>query len=533
MNKFQSCFEGQYFKYYVFGLLLVSLGAISFVAMKVGFLSPDSWNYLRLAESLSSGLGCSVREEYFAVFPCGYPALISFISWVTGFELFTASKILNFLALSLSGLFIFLGSRNLILSFLIVVNPITLAIGHYTWSENIFLLAVSLVFYASTKAFNGSGHRSIALPILVGLIVGVSSRYFFGPYALLMFLSIWLVYGSSVAKKVFPYFVFSGFLFIGYYLFNEYLTGYGSGMPRIPAPESLLLLFAFFLKYSVKQVIISFLAVAPIIFYALWLILSESKNGVGIAGCLADEGKKKSKPIRLIIFFGFSYLVLAFLIRLYSQFDVYGYRTVGYGFVFLIGGLVSYFIGFFRIPVGKLYVIAFFCASITSVILSQRGVYFELLSGSTSAGYNIDLEKAFDQYDSEVNVKGVVISLSIPRVKQGVARNRDIYYGGSVKVVVPHTAPYRERETFEELKSRVGASADVCFLDFTRIPDQASLEKILNSRFAVGLDIGDSIFDLTTKKEYSYHDSVAEGIRRLFVPGELVNCGFREIKMTQ
>ena len=45
-------------------------------AILFGFINTDSWYYVQLARSLRVGEGCSLGGHYFAVFPCGYPAMI-------------------------------------------------------------------------------------------------------------------------------------------------------------------------------------------------------------------------------------------------------------------------------------------------------------------------------------------------------------------------------------------------------------------------------------------------------------------------
>ena len=57
-----------------------------------GYISPDSSNYLRLAEQILSGYGSFVpsngkqgfTEILFVMWPVGYPALIAFADWSLG-----------------------------------------------------------------------------------------------------------------------------------------------------------------------------------------------------------------------------------------------------------------------------------------------------------------------------------------------------------------------------------------------------------------------------------------------------------------
>ena len=106
-----------------------------------GFVSPDSWDYVRLTESLVAVNFCKIDEKYFVVFPCGYPialALTSFSqepSTIIIISKFTNAGLLLASFLCFRQLF----SQRQFFSALIIVAPSTISISHYTWSENLFL----------------------------------------------------------------------------------------------------------------------------------------------------------------------------------------------------------------------------------------------------------------------------------------------------------------------------------------------------------------------------------------------------------
>ena len=76
-----------------------------------GYLSPDSANYLKLAQNLLEGNGYYVSaysitgtgqdRELFAAWPIGYPTLIFVVAKLTGLSVFWASKFLNILLIGI------------------------------------------------------------------------------------------------------------------------------------------------------------------------------------------------------------------------------------------------------------------------------------------------------------------------------------------------------------------------------------------------------------------------------------------------
>jgi hypothetical protein len=518
--------SGELLKYMPAVIVASSLLFIAFVASSLGFVSPDSWNYLRLAESISNGDGCSVRGEYFAIFPCGYPAFISLTSWATGLDLFSASKLFNILALALSGLFFYLSTRSFLLGTLIVINPITLGIGHYTWSENAFLLAFALIFYASTKAFYGSKNLKLAVPLFAGLLVGLTSRYFFGPYAFLMFLAIWLFYGRVVAIKVLPYFAVAGIIFVGYYAFNKIATGHGSGMARISSPESFIFLFAAFSKYSVKQILVYSVSIFPLfIFFVYYFFSKDIFLQMRDRFSSFEIRSSEYRPFILMMMLGIIYLALSFGMRVYAQYDLYGYRTVGYGFVFFISAVIVLIERFLRVRFGWRGMLAILVLAGASIMLSQRGAYLGFLSESRGASYDVSFHRSIDEYGSDVSIDGIIVPFSVPSPKWSVSTNTDLFYEGEVKVMAPSTAPYGKKETYEDFRIRLLEYGMECHYDFTRVESISEFEKILASQYAFDVKFDGSFLNPELIMDNRYHSSISEHLLKIFSPGELIECG--------
>lgn len=501
-----------------------ALMVVLYVSLEVGFVSPDSWNYIRISESLSGGDGCSVRGEYFAVFPCGYPALISLFSLVSGLDAFSSSKFLNVILLSLSGALVYSATKNALAGLLVLLNPITLHIGHYTWSENAFLLSFSLVFYSVTIIHKRCGEVSLTIAglLLFGLLSGISSRYFFGPYALFMFFCIMAIYGKKTSLKIFPYFAFAGVLFVAYYAFNKIVTGYGGGMPRIPSPESLVFLLAYFFRSSAKLVVACLVSLSPVFFLLfrhIYLVGAFRGKSEEYRHLFSDD----FKPLLLLFLLGIAYLFLSFVMRIYVQYDLYGSRTIGYGFVFIFSSLVAIIAKLVGYDLNLRGSLIFLGVAIISLVLSQRDYYIGFLFDSRE-DYAEGFYESLDKYRGQLRIDGVVVPFNVPEPKWSVAANPDIFYSGDFIVIKPRIAPYWEKETFDEFYARALSYGMDCYYDFTRVSSTHEMQEILDAEYPVDLTFSNGIKPGVIS-EKRFHSSFKEKILEVFSPGKLVACG--------
>ena len=159
-----------------------------------GYISPDSSNYLRLAERILSGHGLFVpsngrqgfTEILFAMWPVGYPALIAFVAWISEVSTFLASKILNVLLLNLAVFLMYraLGRVGLIAAGILLTAG-TLTNYTYTWSEAPFLttLIILCLYLAGIINRKYIVTGSVAL-ILVGLLVAIFLFRYIGLFAI-------------------------------------------------------------------------------------------------------------------------------------------------------------------------------------------------------------------------------------------------------------------------------------------------------------------------------------------------------------
>ena len=138
-------------------LLFLGVSALIFFRSYWGgtYISPDSTNYLRAAQSILNGYGLKVYAEagwndfYFSHWPIGYPFLIACVSFITGADVYLASKILTIL--TLAGIFGLLyhrfHERAWIYTLIMVGYPSFLENFYYTWSEQLFLFGSLLLTF--------------------------------------------------------------------------------------------------------------------------------------------------------------------------------------------------------------------------------------------------------------------------------------------------------------------------------------------------------------------------------------------------
>jgi|AntAceMinimDraft_1070359.scaffolds.fasta_scaffold29014_1 hypothetical protein len=476
----------------LYGIALVLLFSATFAAF-IGFVSPDSWNYVHLTQSIVSGNGCEINGKYFAVFPCGYPITLALTSLSNDpATIIIVSKFTN--ALLIFGSFICL--RKLIshqwAATLIILAPSTLLISHYTWSENLFLFATSLTLLQIHRLANTEKDIRLQYGLLVlALLIGISSRYFFAPFAFLLWVICFLIYGKKVAIRVLPAFAVASFAFIAYYFFNMDSTGFGTGMQRIPAPESLLFLIIHFfwtlLRYELPFTLI--VLVTLMLLSRSFPSLTNVKNGLN----------SFSQPRLMLIAAGFSYLFLAFTLRINTQYDLYGFRTIGYGCTFILAALFAAWTK--QNPHKKDVFLSTLIAGVISLSVAQR-VELKNIANAWESG-NTDyhsISKKLAAYTNQSQLKDaeVIVSFGIPMVSENIASNSYYFYGDSVTVLSPSTKPYGIQESLESFLNKIKMNSHKkCLIDFTPFSTVEIAKEVLYSKFDVDL----SFSNLSIKPE--------------------------------
>jgi len=170
----------------IFIMMAVAIVVKSYFDLN-GYLSPDSSNYLKLAQNLLVGNGYYVsaygvtgqEREFFAIWPAGYPTLIFLTAKLTGLSVFLASKFLNIILIGvILAIFRSLFKHNAYVYGLILLFSAYIEIFSYTWSETLFITA--LVWFAtSIYLFIKNPERVTLLyfSIMVASLLLFMSRY--------------------------------------------------------------------------------------------------------------------------------------------------------------------------------------------------------------------------------------------------------------------------------------------------------------------------------------------------------------------
>jgi len=500
---------------------LAVIGVLAFTATyaaSFGFVTPDSWNYVRLAQSSIQGDFCQVNGSYFAVFPCGYPIILAISSFsINASTIIIISKFVNAVLLFLSFIFFrkFFSSLPT-LGVFVILSPLTLFVARFTWSENLFIFATALTLLQLKKLASETNFSNIAI-LQLALIIGISSRYFFAPFAFLIWLSVLIVYGRRVAFRTFPVFLLSGFLFLGYYSLNERITGFATGTKRIESPETTLFLVAKFVQQLILRQIPVF-ALVLLVFCAI----SRTKISLRIPG----RSYAQERPeLLLTLLVGLAFLALAFSLRLVTQYDIYDVRTLGFGVTLIVVSVFGFVVTSLRAK--KFSFIVLFVTAVLSLSLVARNDIQSVITSLLQGNYSfVSVQNQIEGYKSEslpVDVDAVV-AIAVPQVGAKFASNAEYFYGNELRVIQPAAGPVELPESLGEFIQRVDSVSGKCIIDFRMFPTKQSLLERLESTFAVDVKFDIQSWEFVTVRRRSFDPQLAKSFVEVFRPGGTVDC---------
>lgn len=467
----------------------------------MGYLTPDSWDYLRLARSLYVNGYPSFGKTYYATFPFGYPLLLALVS--PGLDLAqtaVASKLAN-AGLWISIYFVLRGLRiSPILAAALVIAPFSLWIAARTWSENLMLLTLIVTLAGIYRLQEGTSRRSATsvLLLLAALLLGIASRYVFG-FVILGFAAAYLVsFRQTLRPSIFLAFALSEAFFAFYLLVNLHLKGYSTGMERVAASESASELVFTFAQANSLLLLTMVLPIAAIAFLTVrhWRL-----NPIATMTALA----------------GIAYLVIIAYLRWQRQFDPFDQRLLGPGWFLLAVALALTARTHEHAARRPLGAIGLVCLSLwagywvhgeTTRDLIESG---EALTSPTQAVR--DYERAFHR-DRDMTS---VISLQVPFPRVSMDGESNLYYG-NLRVFIPASAPFESpRETFDAFRKRVlaaGIDLDHCALDFSHLASEEQLSQIIDARYRARF----------TKFNRTFDPALADRIHQIFRASSFVPC---------
>ena len=253
LNKF---IDGRYFSEIIMLVLFFGVSILIFMKSYFGgaYISPDSTNYLRAAQSILNGYGFRVYAEagwnylYFSHWPIGYPFLIACVSFITKTDVYLASKILTIL--TLAGIFGLLyqwfKKKAWIYALIMVCYPSFLTCFYYTWSEQLFLFGSLLLTFEIINIISENKPKlyhyfSILIACLLMFFVryvGIQTIGIIG-LVIIYFITVQIITKKSTLEKIIPLTVvvvvvsavISGYFYLNY-VNTGHITGDNSVHPR-------------------------------------------------------------------------------------------------------------------------------------------------------------------------------------------------------------------------------------------------------------------------------------------------------------
>ncbi len=232
--------------------LYLALYELCYAYMKGTYISPDSTNYLKEADAILGGygfnnIGRAGYSGWFATWPIGYPALIAAMAFLTGRNVYLASKLLSVLLIGLFLLLLYIRFRkNAWFYSFCLLNVGFLTIYKYTWSENPFILGLLIFCLVLDHIVE---HERVKPRWFV--LLGLGSIYlflcrYFGTFSFLLigvmaafYLGMYVLKGKQRGQTFKTKMVgcvgsaaLSGVFIAGYYFMNYQKTGTISGTDR-------------------------------------------------------------------------------------------------------------------------------------------------------------------------------------------------------------------------------------------------------------------------------------------------------------
>ena len=320
----------------------------------------DSIKYLRSAQSILDGnwlfYNASAGDsEYFrGAFPPGTALLIAAISFITSADVYVALIILSII--SVLAIILMLRISFAAKSWFLVLSLFSLSflkISSFAWSEKFFLVGIlwfgiSLVKVMQEDKPRKAHYISLFLASLFSFFIRFIGVFLIGVLGVFILLYLIKYYKSKdkrFSKKsmcLLMVALLSTILIGGYLLYNKTMTGYFTGVARIPAPESIFENAKSFIRAAKIEFENFFLlwldgsVINAMLFALLLALLFYLKNIINYFKKTIHTNINKNKVTAAIFFvMGLIYMGILIILRFRNQFDPFNYRLLYCG-TFLI-----------------------------------------------------------------------------------------------------------------------------------------------------------------------------------------------------
>jgi hypothetical protein len=354
-------------------LLLLYVAYCGAVILRVniegtGYTSPDSEYYLEAARSLRDGERFIVKDLYglhtgvvnkltpFTAWPIGYPTLIVIASFMSGLNLFWASKLVNLFFAGLG----FLLFRNINREYSFILASIygaftVIEMYSYTWSECIFLFGcMYLVFLLYRTYLTGRQDYIYRLVATVWFMFLIRYIGFFAGGLILFVALITLFEGrKKISKKLWIAFFLNVAFVCAYVINNYYQAGYNTDAQRftqnMESPAQVLwratkgllielfIIKKYYLRGSPDTLTVATFSLQLFVIGYIWHSLRKQST-------LVVNEIKKNLLSHTAITVAISYLIILVILRSISQFDPPNYRLLSPFSFLMLFALVNYIV---------------------------------------------------------------------------------------------------------------------------------------------------------------------------------------------
>ncbi|MEM8893141.1 MAG: hypothetical protein AAGC88_01105 [Bacteroidota bacterium] len=312
------------------------------------YITPDSEYYLRVADNLLAGRGFvmpymtypfdeNTPQKELIIWPIGYPALISLLSFCTGLDTLWASKAINLLALA--GIFWLLAmmfKTNAWFVSLIFLSYGKMEVFSYTWSEGSFLMLELLLCLIVIKSLSSEKVKLLWLQITLVLTGLFLLRY--AGLIFFFFSAFVMIYLHQRNKKghSIHYFIallLSSVFVLAYFYRNYTISGFYTGGDRVyPYIESIGYFFWLFLRGLFNELMLArnyfFKGNFDPLFVGLLLIQLLVVFQLFRHRHLIKDGVKQHTNLMVLAVCGLTYLVGIIIIRKIQPFDPFDFRIL-------------------------------------------------------------------------------------------------------------------------------------------------------------------------------------------------------------
>lgn len=345
---------------YVVFFVFVSLYILSRSYFFGMMTTPDSTGYLRESYALSNGLGFRYNgavsmNDYFSMWPIGYPLSIFLSSIILQVDVYLASKVLSvIIGLEMLLLYYTFKEKSALL-FLFFLNPGFIEIHLYSWSEQLFIFSILVFIISLSKLIMSSSVKSEITHFIVLIISGMFiflSRYigafiFIVVFIVIIQLKLSFRLVRNKRRKMLYLIIFEvifGLLVSLYLAANYFMTGYITGMGRLPIILSKIELFNE-LILALNNELFSIIRMTQLPFLVSLVVLSFMFYGRYSFRSKNEVSKFTIDQIASTIFIqvSFVYFICLVVLRFSANFDAFNSRLLVPCSIFMFFGLVLKF----------------------------------------------------------------------------------------------------------------------------------------------------------------------------------------------